>query len=123
MKKTELENLIKKELTFVKENQSYSDFEEAKENIACETFTEHEWDYESSAMDSLEEDLNNMTVVEDDSETIEYFMDKLKRMYAYDVDNLETMDSVELKSLINDIKLIREETIYMSDYREFWTEF
>lgn len=123
MKKAELVKLIEKELAFVKANQSYSDLEEAKENIACETFTEEDWCCESNAMDSLEETLNYMNVVEDDSESVDYFVDILRREYGYDTDNPETLDDVEEESLVNDINLIRAETIYMGDYREFWTEF
>lgn len=123
MKKSELVKLIKKELAYVKDNQSFSDFEEAKENIACETFTEKDWEFGSSAMDSLEETLNYMTVVEDDSESVVWFIDMLKREYGYDTENLENLDDVEEENLVNDIQSIRGETIYLSDYREFWTEF
>lgn len=123
MKKAELVKLIEKELEYVKANQSFSDFEEAKENIACETFTEEDWSCESNAMDSLEETLNYMTVVEDDSESVAWFIDMLKRGYGYDTENPETLDDVEEENLINDIQSIRGETIYLSDYREFWTEF
>lgn len=123
MKKSELVKLIKKELAYVKDNQSFSNLEEAKENIACETFTANDWDFESSAMDSLEEDLNNMTVVDDDSESVVWFIDMLRRVYGYDTENPETLDDVEQNSLVNDIQSIRDETIYLSDYREYWTEF
>lgn len=123
MKKSELVKLIKKELAYVKDNQSFSNLEEAKEDIACETFTENEWEFESSAMDSLEETLNYMTVVEDDSESVAWFIDMLRREYGYDTENPETLDDVEGESLVNDIQSIRDETIYLSDYREFWTEF
>lgn len=123
MKKQELENLIKAELSYVKKSQSFSNLEDAKECIASEIFTENDWDYESKAMDSLEETLNNMDVVDDDNDLVWWFEFRLKHYYSYDIDNLNTLDDVELESLINIIKSIRENTIYMKGYQEYWTEF
>ena len=119
MKKTEVYELIKTELNYIKENQSFANIEEATENIAADTFTAEDWD-NPNALESLKEDLDNMTVV-DESDTIEWIEFELIHSYGYDIENIA--NDIERDNLVSDIQSIRNNTIYMSNYREYWTEF
>ena len=117
MKKTELHELIKSELNYIKENQAYANVEEATENIATDIFTAEDWD-NPNALDSLREGLNNLTVV-DESDAIEWIEFELIHSYGYDVENIN--NDIERNNLVSDIQSIRNNTIYMSEYQEYWT--
>ena len=117
MKKTELHELIKAELNYIKENQAYANLEEATENIATDIFTVEDWD-NPNALDSLREDLNNLTVV-DESDAIEWIEFELIHSYGYDIENIG--NDIERDNLVSDIQSIRNNTIYMSNYQEYWT--
>lgn len=119
MKKTELHELIKAELNYIKEKQSFANVEEATENIAADTFTVEDWD-NSNAMESLGETLNNMTVV-DESDAIEWVEFELIHSYGYNIENIG--NNIERDNLVADIQSLRNNTIYMSEYQEYWTEF
>ena len=119
MKKTDLHELIKAELNYVKEHQAYSNLEEASENIASDIFTTEDWD-NPNALESLKETLNNMTVV-DESDTIEWVEFHLIHSYGYDIENIG--NDIERDNLVADIQSIRNNTIYMENYGEYWTEF
>ena len=119
MKKTELYELIKEELNYIKEKQSFANVEEATENIATDIFTAEDWD-NPNALESLKEDLNNMTVV-DESDAIEWVEFELIHSYGYDIENIA--NDIERDNLVADIQSIRSNTIYMSAYKEYWTEF
>lgn len=119
MKKTELHELIKAELDYVKENQSFANIEEATENIAADCFTAEDWD-NPNALDSLRETLNSMTVV-NENDAIEWVEFELIHSYGYDIENIG--NDIERDNLVSDIQSIRNNTIYMSDYQEYWTEF
>lgn len=119
MKKTELYELIKAELNYIKEKQSYANIEEATENIATDIFTTEDWD-NPNALESLKEDLNNMTVVDKD-DAIEWVEFELIHSYGYDIENIG--NDIERDNLVSDIQSIRNNTIYLSDYSEYWTEF
>ena len=119
MKKTELYELIKEELNYIKEKQSFANVEEATENIATDIFTAEDWD-NPNALESLKEDLNNMTVV-DESDAIEWVECELIHSYGYDIENIA--NDIERDNLVADIQSIRSNTIYMSAYKEYWTEF
>lgn len=124
MKKTYLHELIKAELNYIKEKQSFANVEEATENIATDIFTTEDWD-NPNALDSLRETLNSLTVVDDDNDLVWYFGFRLYHTYCHDLKNLDeyTADDVNCESLVNDIKSIRENTIYMNEYKEYWTKF
>lgn len=117
MKKTELHELIKAELNYIKENQAYANIEEATENIATDIFTVEDWD-NPNALDSLREDLNNLTVV-DESDAIEWIEFELIHSYGYDIESIS--NDIERDNLVSDIQSIRNNTIYMSNYQEYWT--
>ena len=117
MKKTELHELIKAELNYIKENQAYANIEEATENIATDIFTAEDWD-NLNALDSLREDLNNLTVVDED-EAIEWIEFELIHSYGYDIESIS--NDIERDNLVSDIQSIRNNTIYMSEYQEYWT--
>ena len=119
MKNKELHELIKSELNYIKENQSFANIEEATENIAADTFTAEDWD-NPNALESLKEDLDNMTVV-DESDAIEWIEFELIHSYGYDIENIA--NDIERDNLVSDIQSIRNNTIYMSNYQEYWTEF
>lgn len=119
MKKTELHELIKAELNYVKEKQSFANVEEATENIATDIFTAEDWD-NPNALDSLKEDLNSLTVVDED-EAIEWIEFELIHVCGYDIENIS--NDIERDNLVADIQSIRTNTIYMSNYGEYWTEF
>lgn len=119
MKKTELHKLIKAELNYIKEKQSFANVEEATENIATDIFTAEDWD-NPNALDSLRETLNSMTVV-DENDTIEWVEFELIHSYGYDIENIG--NDIERDNLVSDIQSIRNNTIYFSDYSEYWTEF
>ena len=119
MKKTELHELIKEELNYIKEKQSFTNVEEATENIATDIFTAEDWD-NPNALESLKEDLNNLTVV-DESDTIEWVEFELIHSYGYSIENIS--NDIERDNLVSDIQSIRNNTIYMSNYKEYWTEF
>lgn len=119
MKKTELHELIKAELNYIKEKQSYANLEEATENIATDIFTAEDWD-NPNALDGLREDLNSLTVVDED-EAAEWFELELIHYYGYDIENIG--NDIERDNLVADIQSIRNNTIYMSNYQEYWTEF
>ena len=119
MKKNELHELIKAELNYVKENQSFANAEEAAENIAADTFTAEDWD-NPNALESLKEDLNYLTVVDED-EVVEWVKFELIHSYGYDIENIG--NDIERDNLVSDIQSIRNDTIYMSDYKEYWTAF
>lgn len=119
MKKTELYELIKAELNYVKENQSFVSVEEATENIATDIFTAEDWD-NPNALESLKETLNSMTVV-DENDAVEWVEFELIHSYGYDIENIG--NDIERDNLVADIKNIRNNTIYFSDYSEYWTEF
>lgn len=117
--KKELYELIKGELNYIKENQSFANLEEATENIATDVFTAEDWD-NPNALDSLKETLNNITVV-DESDAIEWIEFELIHLYGYNIENIG--NDIERDNLVSDIQSIRNNTIYMSDYKEYWTEF
>lgn len=117
MKKTELHELIKAELNYIKENQAYANVEEATENIATDIFTVEDWD-NPNALDSLREDLNNLTVV-DESDAIEWIEFELIHSYGYDIESIS--NDIERDNLVSDIQSIHNDTIYMSNYQEYWT--
>ena len=119
MKKTELRELIKAELNYVKEKQAFANVEEATENIAADTFTVEDWD-NPNALDSLREDLNSLTVV-DEEDAIEWIEFELVHSYGYNIENIA--NDIERDNLVSDIQSIRNNTIYMSNYQEYWTEF
>ena len=119
MKKTELRELIKAELNYVKEKQSFANVEEAAENIATDIFTVDDWD-NPNALESLKEDLNSLTVVDED-EAIEWVEFELIHSYGYNIENIG--NDIERDNLVADIQSIRNNTIFMSDYDEYWTEF
>lgn len=119
MKKTDLHELIKSELNYIKKNQSFENAEEATENIATDIFTAEDWD-NPNALDSLKEDLNSMTVVDED-EAVEWVEFQLIHSHGYDVENIG--NDIERDNLVSDIQSIRNNTIYMSNYKEYWTEF
>lgn len=119
MKKTDLHELIKSELNYIKKNQSFENAEEATENIATDIFTAEDWD-NPNALDSLKEDLNSMTVVDED-EAVEWVEFQLIHSYGYGVENIG--NDIERDNLVSDIQSIRNNTIYMSNYKEYWTEF
>ena len=119
MKKTELRELIKAELNYVKEKQSFANVEEAAENIATDIFTVDDWD-NPNALESLKEDLNSLTVVDED-EVIEWVEFELIHSYGYNIENIG--NDIERDNLVADIQSIRNNTIFMSDYGEYWTEF
>ena len=119
MKKTELHELIKAELNYIKEKQSFANAEEATENIATDIFTVEDWD-NPNASESLKETLNNMTVVDED-EAIEWVEFELIHVYGYDIESIS--NDIERDNLVSDIQSIRNNTIYMSEYQEYWTEF
>ena len=119
MKKTELHKLIKAELSYVKENQSFANAEEAAENIATDIFTADDWD-NPNALESLKEDLNYLTVV-DEVEVVEWVEFELIHSYGYDIENIG--NDIERDNLVSDIQSIRNDTIYMSDYKEYWVAF
>ena len=117
MKKTELQELIKAELNYIKENQAYANVEEATENIAADILTSEDWD-NPNALDSLREGLNSLTVVDED-EAIEWIEFELIHSYGYDIENIG--NDIERDNLVSDIQSIRNNTIYMSNYQEYWT--
>ncbi|MBO8441068.1 MAG: hypothetical protein IAA89_01260 [Firmicutes bacterium] len=119
MKKTELHELIKSELNYVKEKQSFANAEEATGNIATDIFTAEDWD-NPNALDSLREDLNSLTVVDED-EAVEWIEFELVHSYGYNIENIS--NDIERDNLVADIQSIHNNTIYMSDYNEYWTEF
>ena len=119
MKKTELRELIKAELNYVKEKQSFANVEEATENIATDIFTVDDWD-NPNALESLKEDLDSLTVV-DESDAIEWIEFELIHSYGYNIENIG--NDIERDNLVADIQSIRNNTIFMSDYDEYWTEF
>ena len=119
MKKTELRELIKAELNYVKEKQSFANVEEAAENIATDIFTTDDWD-NPNALESLKEDLDSLTVV-DESDAIEWIEFELIHSYGYNIENIG--NDIERDNLVADIQSIRNNTIFMSDYDEYWTEF
>ena len=119
MKKTELRELIKAELNYVKEKQSFANVEEAAENIATDIFTVDDWD-NPNALESLKEDLNSLTVVDED-EAIEWVEFELIHSYGYNIENIG--NDIERDNLVADIQSLRNNTIFMSDYDEYWTEF
>lgn len=119
MKKTELHELIKAELNYIKEKQSFANVEEATENIATDVFTAEDWD-NPNALENLKETLNNMTVV-DENEAVEWVEFKLIHSYGYDIENIG--NDIERDNLVSDIHSIHNNTIYLSDYNEYWTEF
>lgn len=119
MKKTELHELIKAELNYIKENQAFANAEEAIENIATDIFTAEDWD-NPNALESLKEDLNSLTVV-DEEDAIEWIEFELIHSYGYDIENIG--NDIERDNLVSDIKSIRNNTIYMENYQEYWTEF
>ena len=119
MKKTELHELIKAELNYVKEKQSFANVEEAAENIATDIFTAEDWD-NPNALDSLKEDLNSLTVVDED-EAIEWVGFELIHSYGYNIENIG--NDIERDNLVADIQSLRNNTIYMSEYKEYWTAF
>ena len=118
MKKTELRELIKAELNYVKEKQSFANVEEAAENIATDIFTVDDWD-NPNALESLKEDLDSLTVV-DESDAIEWIEFELIHSYGYNIENIG--NDIERDNLVADIQSIRNNTIFMSDYDEYWTE-
>ena len=119
MKKTELHKLIKAELNYVKEKQSFANVEEAAENIATDIFTAEDWD-NPNALESLKEDLNSLTVV-DEKDAVEWIEFELIHSYGYDIESIS--NDIERDNLVSDIQSIRNTTIYMSEYQEYWTEF
>ena len=119
MKKTELHELIKSELNYTKENQAFSNLEEATENIATDILTAEDWD-NPNAFESLKEDLNSLTVV-DENEAIEWIEFELIHSYGYNVENIN--NDIERDNLVADIQSLRNNTIYLGEYREYWTEF
>ena len=119
MKKTELRELIKAELNYVKEKQSFANVEEAAENIATDIFTVDDWD-NPNALESLKEDLDSLTVV-DESDAIEWIEFELIHSYGYNIENIG--NDIERDNLVADIQSIRNNTIFMSDYDEYWTAF
>ena len=119
MKKTELRELIKAELNYVKEKQSFANVEEAAENIATDIFTVDDWD-NPNALESLKEDLDSLTVV-DESDAIEWIEFELIHSYGYNIENIG--NDIERDNLVADIQSIRNNTIYMSEYKEYWMEF
>lgn len=112
MKKTKLHKLIKAELNYIKEKQSFANLDEATENIATDIFTAEDWD-NPNALESLKDTLDNMTVV-DESDAVEWAEFELIHSYGYDI---------ERDNLVLDIQSIRNTTVYMSEYQEYWTEF
>ena len=119
MKKTELRELIKAELNYVKEKQSFANVEEAAENIATDIFTVDDWD-NPNALESLKEDLDSLTVV-DESDAIEWIEFELIHSYGYNIENIG--NDIERDNLVADIQSLRNNTIYMSEYKEYWTAF
>lgn len=119
MKKTELHKLIKAELNYIKEHQAFTNLDEASENIATDIFTAEDWD-NPNALESLREDLNNMTVVDED-DAIEWMEFELIHSYGYNIENIG--NDIERDNLVADIQSIRNNSIYMEDYNEYWTEF
>ena len=119
MKKTELRELIKAELNYVKEKQSFANVEEAAENIATDIFTADDWD-NPNALESLKEDLDSLTVV-DESDAIEWIEFELIHSYGYNIENIG--NDIERDNLVANIQSLRNNTIFMSDYDEYWTEF
>lgn len=119
MKKTELHELIKSELSYIKENQSFANVEEATENIATDIFTVEDWD-NPNALESLKEDLNNLTVVDED-EAVGWIEFELIHVYGYDIESIS--NDIERDNLVSDIQSLRSNTIYMSNYQEYWTAF
>ena len=119
MKETELHELIKAELNYVKEKQSFANVEEAAENIATDIFTVDDWD-NPNALESLKEDLDSLTVV-DESDAIEWIEFELIHSYGYNIENIG--NDIERDNLVADIQSLRNNTIFMSDYKEYWTEF
>ena len=119
MKKTELRELIKAELNYVKEKQSFANVEEAAENIATDIFTVDDWD-NPNALESLKEDLDSLTVV-DESDAIEWIEFELIHSYGYNIENIG--NDIERDNLVANIQSLRNNTIFMSDYDEYWTEF
>lgn len=119
MKKTELHELIKAELSYIKEKQSFANVEEATENIATDVFTTEDWD-NPNALESLKETLNSMTVV-DENDAVEWVGFELIHSYGYDIENIG--NDIERDNLVADIKNIRNTTIYMKNYQEYLTEF
>ena len=119
MKKTELRELIKAELNYVKEKQAFANVEEAAENIATDIFTADDWD-NPNALESLKEDLDSLTVV-DESDAIEWIEFELIHSYGYNIENIG--NDIERDNLVADIQSLRNNTIYMSEYKEYWTEF
>ena len=119
MKKTKLHELIKEELNYAKEHQAFANLEEATENIATDIFTVDDWD-NPNALDSLKETLNSLTVV-DESDAIEWIEFELIHSYGYSIENIG--NDIERDNLVSDIQSIRNNTIFMSEYKEYWTEF
>lgn len=119
MKKTELHELIKAELNYIKEKQSFANIEEATENIATDIFTAEDWD-NPNALESLKETLNSMTVV-DENDAVKWVEFELIHSYGYDIENIG--NDIERDNLVSDIQSIRNNTIYLSDCSEYWTEF
>lgn len=119
MKKTELYELIKEELNYIKEKQSFANVEEATENIATDIFTSEDWD-NPNALESLKEDLNSLTVV-DENAALEWVEFELIHSYGYDIENIG--NDIERDNLVADIQSIHNDTIYMSKYQEYWTAF
>ena len=119
MKKTELHKLIKAELNYIKEKQSFANVEEAAENIATDIFTAEDWE-NPNALESLKEDLNSLTVV-DEKDAVEWIEFELIHTYGYNIENIG--NDIERDNLVSDIQSIRNNTIYMSEYQEYWTEF
>lgn len=119
MKKTDLHELIKAELNYIKEKQSFANVEEATENIATDIFTTEDWD-NPNALDSLRETLNSLTVV-DENDALEWVEFELIHSYGYGIENIG--NDIERDNLVSDIQNIRNNTIYMSEYDEYWTEF
>ena len=119
MKKTELHELIKAELNYVKEKQSFANVEEAAENIATDIFTVDDWD-NPNALESLKEDLDSLTVV-DESDAIEWIEFELIHSYGYNIENIG--NDIERDNLVADIQSICNNTIFMSDYDEYWIAF
>lgn len=119
MKKTELHELVKAELNYIKEKQSFANVEEAAENIATDIFTADDWD-NPNALESLKEDLDSLTVV-DESDAIEWIEFELIHSYGYNIENIG--NDIERDNLVADIQSTRNNTIFMSDYDEYWTAF
>ena len=119
MKKTELRELIKADLNYVKEHQAFANVEEATENIATDIFTVDDWD-NPNALESLKEDLDSLTVV-DESDAIEWIEFELIHSYGYNIENIG--NDIERDNLVANIQSLRNNTIFMSDYDEYWTAF